>query len=136
LTELSKYTKDPETLSIINAMIMMNMDGNGLSDVQKYFRRKLVKAGVIVPNEKEREDLIQEIQNTPDDANTIYLKAAAENEKAKALKAQADTILSQARADSERADTVETLAGVERENYQQAIDTIEKLGPRVFPNGQ
>ena len=133
LTEVSKYTQDPETLSILNAMIMMNMDGEGISDVRNFFRKKLIRLSVILPNDKEKEDLIDEKQNMPTDPNSEYLTAAAENERAKAVKAQADTIYTQAKTDSERADTLKTMSDIESDKTKQAIDIIDKLGPNVVP---
>ena len=93
LTGMMQITQDPETLQVLGAMAMMNMEGEGISEVRDYFRNKLVKMGVVKPTDEEASQLQQEAQNTPPDPNTEFLQASAEQAQAQAAKARADTVL-------------------------------------------
>lgn len=127
LTGMMQISADPETQQVLGAMAMMNMDGEGISDVRSYFRGKLLKMGVVKPTEKEAEDLAKEQQGQAPDANQAYLDAAAKNEEAKAVKAQADTEYAVARTEATRAETVATLAGLDMAQRQQVLDTAAQL---------
>jgi hypothetical protein len=112
---------------------MMNMEGEGISDVRRYFRQKLIKMGVVKPNEQEAIELKQEQENTPPSPQDQYLTAAAGAEQARGAKAQADTIKSQADADKARAETLEIINDIDIKQGHLAVTAIEKLGPRVAP---
>lgn len=107
LTGVLQMVADPEQQKIITSAIMMNLQGEGLSPINDYYRKALVKAGVIKPNDKEAEELAQEMaaaqQNQQPDAQSLYLMASAEKQKADALQ-------SQAKKDNIEADTMEKLA--------------------------
>ena len=55
--------------SVLGAMAMMNMEGEGISDVRDYFRQKLLKMGVVQPTEAEAEELMMAMQNQQPDPN-------------------------------------------------------------------
>jgi hypothetical protein len=57
LTKMASLTDDPETKQVLGSMAMMNMEGEGIADVRRYFRRKLIKMEVIKPNEQEQAEL-------------------------------------------------------------------------------
>lgn len=133
LTNMAALTEDPETKQVLGAMAMMNMEGEGVGDVRRYFRRKLIKMKVVRPNEQEAIELKQEQDATPPDPQSLYLEAAAGAEQARGAKAQADTIKSQADADKARAETLKILQSLDTEEARVAIEAIEKLGPRVTP---
>jgi hypothetical protein len=133
LTSMAAITTDPETKQVLGAMALMNMEGEGISDVRYYFRKKLIKMGVIEPTDQEAQQLAEEARNTPPSAQDEYLRAAAENEQQKAVKAQADTIKTQAQTDQIRAETAETITDIDTKEQKQAMEVIEKLGPRVTP---
>lgn len=119
--------RDPETLQVLGAMAMMNMEGEGIDEVRDYFRQRLLKMGVLKPTEQEAEDLLQAAQSAPPDPNTQYLQSAAENEQAKAEKARADTVLTLAKAEETQAKTVETLAGVDRDDRDQVLKAVKAV---------
>jgi hypothetical protein len=127
LTAMMQMTQDPENMAILNAMAMMNMEGEGLGDVRKYYRTKLVKMGVIQPSEQEAADLAEAAQNAQPDANAEYLKAAALNETAKAEKTKADTLLSVAKASETEANTMETLSKIKTEDQGRMIKAAEQV---------
>lgn len=133
LVKMAAITEDAETKQVLGAMAMMNMEGEGISDVRAYFRKKLVRMGVVKPTDKESEDLKKEAESAEPSAEDKYLEASAGAEEARGAKAQADTLLSQAKTDKTRADIIETLADVDIKQGEQAMDVIEKLGPRVTP---
>jgi hypothetical protein len=78
LTNMMSITQDPEMLQVLSAMAMMNMEGEGIADVRDYFRKKLLRMGVLKPTELEQQELIQELQNQPPDPQAQYLEAASE----------------------------------------------------------
>jgi hypothetical protein len=133
LTKMASMTDDPETKQVLGSMAMMNMEGEGVSDVRRYFRRKLIKMGVVKPNDQEAIELKQEADNTPPSPQDQYFSAAASQAQALGVKAQADTIKSQADADKTRADTLKILSDIDNDQGHLAIAAIEKLGPRVTP---
>ena len=112
LTGMLSITSDPETQQVLQAMAMMNMEGEGISDVRDFFRKKLLKLGVIKPSDEEAQELMIEIQGQPQDPNTIFLQAAAEEAVAKAAQARANTVLTVAKAEETQAKTLETMSKI------------------------
>jgi len=138
LTGMMQITQDPETLQVLGAMAMMNMEGEGISEVRDFFRQRLIRMGVVQPTEQEAEALMAESQNRPQDPNAIFLHAAAEEAVAKAAKARADTIKTVADAELSRARTVETMAKASEIDQNIALTTIDaleqaSLGEQVQP---
>lgn len=127
LTGMLAITTDPETQKVLQSMAMMNMEGEGLTEVRDYFRRILLRMGVVKPTDAEREELAKEQANTPPDPNAQYLQAAAKEADAKAGKAQADTVLTLAKAEQSRAQTAQTLAEMDTERQNQAITAAQQM---------
>lgn len=127
LTGMMQITQDPETMQVLSSMAMMNMEGEGVGDVRDYFRRKLIRMGAIKPTDEEAQQLAIEMQNQPEDPNSVYLKSAADQAQAEAVKARADTLLTVAKADETKARTMDTLAGIDRQDREQLINTIKSL---------
>jgi hypothetical protein len=71
-------------------MAMMNMEGEGISDVREYFRKQLVRLGVLKPTEEEAQEMqamqAQAQQPTPEQEYllTQAQKTLAEVEKIRA----------------------------------------------------
>jgi len=127
LTGMLQITTDPETAQVLTAMAMMNMEGEGVGDANAYFRKKLLRMGVVQPTDKEAEELMAEMQGKPQDPNAMYLQAAAENEMAKAAKARADTVETVASAELKRAQTLETLGKVEETAQGMAMTNAQAV---------
>lgn len=129
LMGMMSITQDPETQQVLGAMAMMNMEGEGLADVNNFFRKKLVHMGAVEPTDEERQDMKEELEQNKDqkDPQSTYLEAEAAKSNALAKKAYADTGYTVARTEETRADTMETLAGIERNERKEALDTVEKL---------
>jgi hypothetical protein len=131
LTGMMQITQDPETLQVLGSMAMMNMEGEGISEVRNFFRMRLIRMGVVKPTDKEAEELIAEMQNKPQDPNAIFLQAAAEEATAKAAKARADTVKTVADAELARAKTVETLANIDIDTEDHAINMAREISELV-----
>ena len=136
LTGMMAITQDPETLQVLGAMAMMNMEGEGISEVRGFFRRKLIKMGVVKPTDEELKSIVEEAQNTPPDPNATFLQASAEQASADAAKAKADTILSVAKAKETEAKTVETLANIDIAHRDQLVRTVQALGDQLQASGE
>lgn len=134
LTGMMQVTTDPETQMILQSMAILNMDGEGISEIKEYFRKKLVQLGVIEPTDEEQQAMMAAaMQNQQPDPQSMYLMAAAQEAQAKAVKAQADTEYTLARAEETKAKTVETLSNVDIDQRKSAIETAEKIGAAVQP---
>ena len=125
LTGMLQITSDPETAQVLTAMAMMNMEGEGIGDANAYFRKKLLRMGVLKPTEDEIQELIAE--GTPQDPNALYLQAAAEEATAKAAKARADTVETVASAELKRAQTLETLGKVDQTAQDMAMTNAKAV---------
>ena len=127
LMGMIQLSQDPETRMVLTSMAMMNMEGEGISEVRDFFRQKLVQMGVIKPTEQEAEELMVAMQNQQPDPQSLYLQAEAAKAQAQAVKAQADTEYTMARAEETRAKTIETLASVENDQRESAVKTAKNL---------
>jgi hypothetical protein len=128
-----QITADPDTQQVITAMAMMNMEGEGISDANAYFRKKLLRMGVIKPTDDEAQELMAEMQGQPQDPNTMYLQAAAEEATAKAAQARANTVKTIADAELSQAKTAEVLSGIGQEPQQQAPQQAMTLEQMPMP---
>jgi hypothetical protein len=133
LTGMMAITSDPETQQVLQAMAMMNMEGEGITEVRDFFRKKLVRLGVVKPTDEEMQELMAELQGKGQDPNSIFLAAAAEEAQAKAARARADTIKVLADADLSQAKTIETLAKTEAETTGKDIDNIRAIRSMMSP---
>lgn len=127
LTNMLAVTSDPETQQVLQSMILMNMQGEGVSEVRDYFRQKMLRMGVVKPTEEEMQQLQAEMQNRQPDPNAVYLQAAAEQATAEAAQARAKTVLTVAQAEETRAKTIETLSSVDISNQQQVLEAVKTL---------
>ena len=106
LMGMMQLAQDPETLQVLSAMCMMNMEGEGIEDVRDYYRKKLLRLGAVKPTETEAQEMAQEAQNQPPDPQAEYVKALALESEAKAQKAIADTQYTMAKAEQTQVDTM------------------------------
>ena len=127
LTGMLQITQDPETQQVLTAMAMMNMEGEGVGDANAYFRKKLLRMGVVQPTDDEAQQLMEEMQGKPQDPNAVYLQAAAEEATAKAAKARADTVETVAAAELKRAQTLETLGKVDQTSQEMAMTNAQAV---------
>ena len=115
-------TDDPETKQVLGALIMMNMEGEGLSDVRSYFRWKLLRMGALKPTDEEAKQLEATRQEDP---QSTYLKSAAEQAQAEAAKARSGTVLDIARAEELQAKTLKIASEIDANEQTQAIEVLD-----------
>lgn len=131
LMNLLQVTTDPETQQVLQSMIIMNMQGDGIQDVRDFFRKRMVRMGVVEPTEQEAQEMMAEMQNQQPDPNAVFLQAAAEEAVAKAAKARADVVETVAEAEYKRAKTAETLANVDIEAEKASVENAKKIQEMV-----
>ena len=124
LTSLMQITQDPDTLNVLSSMAIMNMEGEGISDVREYFRHKLITMGVIKPNKEELAQLQEAAQNQPPDPNAQLLESSAKQAEALANKALADTEQSLAKVENIKADTLSKLATLDIERSKHVLELM------------
>lgn len=127
LTGMLQITQDPDTQEVLTAMAMMNMEGEGVNEGNAYFRKKLLRKGVVKPTEDEAKELMAEMQGKPQDPNAMYLQAAAEEATAKAAQARATTVKTVADAEQSRAKTLEILGKVDQTAQNMALTNAEAV---------
>lgn len=99
---------DPDLASAMMMTAMLNMDGEGVEDLQSWMRSKALSIGLVKPTKDEQDQIDQaQQQEQAPDPQAQALMAAAEQAKALAGKAQADTELSKAK-------TIQTLADADK----------------------
>jgi len=118
---------DAETQQVLQAMAMMNMEGEGIQDVRNFFRKKLLRMGVVQPTEKEAQEMMAQMQAQQPDPQSQYFQAAAAEAQAKAQLAQANTVLTAAKAEETQAKTAETVAKMDIESRKHLLDLVKAL---------
>ena len=126
LLNLISITTDEQTKAVLQAMAMQQLEGEGLGDLRRFFRRKLVEMGVMEPTEEEAAELAA-AQQGQSDPNALFLQAAAEEAIAKAAKARADTVATVADAELTRAKTLETMAKVDSTQVKDTLAVLDTL---------
>lgn len=136
LTGMMSIVQDPMDLKVLSSMVMMNMEGEGISDVRDYYRQTLIKMGVVKPTPEEAEKLQAEQAAQPPDPNAEFLKAAATEKLANAEKIGAEVTKTNAQVENVAADTklkdattAATNASIGREDTNSVVDRIVKLTP-------
>lgn len=125
LTNLAAVTQDPQTQAVLQAMIIMNMEGEGLSDAREYFRKKLVDMGVVKPTDEDIKAAEAAAANAQPDPNAVFVQAAAEKAMAEAERARADAAKTVAETELTRAKTMETIERLQLDADQQVIDVVQ-----------
>lgn len=106
LTGMMQMTQDPTDLKVLSSLAMMNMDGEGLTDVREFYRKQLVQMGALQPNDEELKAMNAAQEQEQPDPNAQYLLAAAQKEMAQAGKLAAETdetVADTAKAEAETA---------------------------------
>jgi len=121
---------DPSDQKVILATIGRNLEGEGIGGLREYFRKALVQMGVEEPTDNDKEEAAQ-VQTPEPGAQELYLMAEAEKSKANAIKAQADTAKAVADTEYTQARTAETLAGININQRDAALNAAMKLREAV-----
>jgi hypothetical protein len=117
----------PQDANVVAASIMMNMEGEAVGDLQKYYRSKLVAAGILEPTEDEKEELAAAQANQQPAPQDLYLLAEAEKQSALAKKAQVDTAKVLAETDKVKMETAKLMSDLSTDEQQRLINEIEAV---------
>lgn len=131
LTAMLPLVATSDDQQVISAMIMMNMEGEGIEETRDYYRKKLVQLGVVKPTKEEEQQMMAAAQNQKPDPQSIYLQAAADEAQAKAQKAKADTVKVIVDAEKAKAETAETLARMNRDDQQAVLQMVQQLNQQM-----
>lgn len=114
--------QDQQTQGALTNTILANQDGEGMRDLSKFARKKLVEMGVAEPTEDEKAQIAQAqamAGQQPPDPQSQYFIAEAQKSIAIAEKQKADTMKTLAQVDDTRADTATKLFSLEQGMAQQ-----------------
>lgn len=117
--------QDPQTVQVLTAFAMMNMEGEGIEDIRAYFRKQLLSIGAVKPTKEEAQEIAQaqaKAGQQPPDPQSQYLMAAAEESQAKAAQARAKTVETVASATLKNAQAQHVQAMTGHEHASHAID--------------
>lgn len=126
LIGMLQITQDPQTAQVIQSMIMMNMEGDGIGEAREYFRKQLVQLGVIKPTEEEAQAMAEAAKNKQPDPQEVLMVSAAENEKAKAAKSRAEVLETMADTQKTIAETKEIYSEIDVRRALAAEDVIDR----------
>lgn len=130
LLSVIPMVQDPQAVQMLNYAAVLNMEGEGLVDIRAFFRKHLVMAGVLPPNENEKEEVAKAKQQ--ENPQTTYLKAAAEEANANATNARAGVVGTMAKAGLNQAQTLKIMAELPPQLPQQA-PPLPPLNPAQNP---
>lgn len=105
---------DTELATVATLTAVMNQDGEGMTDLQNYARKRLVSMGVVPPNEEEQRQMEEAAANEQPDATQQALLAQAEELQASAALKGAQTEKTVADTALSKAKVVESLANASR----------------------
>lgn len=131
LSNMLPLVPDQMDQQVISAMILMNIEGEGINEAQQYFRKKLVRMGVLEPTQEEEQEMIAEAQNQQPDPQAQLANALAEESQAKAMKAQADTFLTAAKTEQTKADTAKTLSDMEIGQREAVLNAYQQINQNM-----
>lgn len=110
-------TADPTLANAFMVTAFLNMDGEGMNDLQAWLRKQALQSGLVQPTDEEKKEMAEAAQQNPPQpspedqkaqAETEVLSAQVQKEQSLAVKAQADTELSKAQAVKALADAHQT----------------------------
>ena len=139
LTNMLQIALNPENQDIITSMIMMNMEGEGVSEAREFFRRKLVQAGVIKPTEDEAKALQaaqEEAANQPPSPEDQFLLSEKSKNESTVVKNMADVGKTIAETGKTEAQTADIIEGIDRADRAEIFDQVDKLNQPDQPPTQ
>jgi hypothetical protein len=125
---------DPELASALINTAFMNMDGEGMNDLQDWMRQKAIRSGLAKPTDEEAQQLQQEAANQQPDPQAQALQAVAQKETALAGKAIEDTKQSAAKTVLTLAQASKTAAETGRTVEETQQIGKEAMEPRPLPS--
>lgn len=130
LTSMLKFAIAPEDQEVITSMIMMNMEGEGVSEAREFYRNKLVSRGVLKPTEEEAKAIAeaqQAAENAPPSPEDQFLLTEAEKNQTQSDKNRVDTQKTAAETGKTEAQTAEILDGIDRDDRAELLKLTDEL---------
>ena len=90
LTGMMTLTQDPEDLKILTSLALMNIEGEGMGDVRRFYRKRLVSLGAVEPTEEERGELEAAAAQQKPDPQAAFLESEAQKNMADSQRTMAD----------------------------------------------
>jgi hypothetical protein len=118
---------DPELQNAMMATAMLNVEGEGIGDLQDWLRKRLLRSGMVKPNEQEQAELEKENEQQQPDPNTTLALAAADQATAEAQKARALSVKALADAERAKADAAKIIAETEGEDQRQLLEALSAV---------
>ena len=126
-------TQDQQSRQVLEAMVLMNLEGTGITDAREYFRKQLVKMGVLKPTKEEAEEMSQNQEPSPQDQALLGMAAEA-NAKAQESMAKVQETLSKIELNA--AKTAQTYSDVDMKNLQMVKEAIDAEEERIAAEQQ
>jgi hypothetical protein len=128
---MAQMATDPQMKTTLESLAVMNMEGEGISDVHQWVRKNLVQSGVLQPTEEEQAQMEEAAKNQEPDPQAAYLQAAAQNQlaqaQAKTAETAANTALKEAQAEGAKADAAKTLHDIEGAKLDRLLAMLDQL---------
>jgi len=118
---------DPEAAAAMLNTALLNMDGEGMTDLQDWIRSRLVTQGIVKPTPEEQAQMEQAAQQQQPDPQAQALAAVADKEGAAADKYRADTILSEAKTEQTIAETEKIRVETEDKRQEHRVGLVERV---------
>lgn len=124
LTGVLQMVTDPAEAKILQSLILMNMEGEGLGEVNEYYRKQLVTLGVLPPSEEEMQAMEAAAgQPQEPDPQTVFLESEAEKNLAQAELDRARALEIAAKVDK----TVAEVDNVDADTAKKQAETLKIL---------
>jgi len=141
MIDMMQYIQNPQDQEIMSAIAMRNLNGEGMGDSREFYRKKLVQLGVEEPTEEDIAEMeAQQAQAAQQaqqpDPQEEYLQSEAQLNQIKAMKEMAEIEETNADTAKKQAETVETYAGIEREDFKAASEIINNGIRPAVPMGE
>lgn len=133
MANILQVTTDPQDQQVITATMFANMEGEGLTDLRKYYRKKMLKMGVAEPTEAEKAELNKEAETAKPDPNTEYLQAEAKRAEAEAKEKTANVVLKVAQAGKTEAERIKIVSETDAQQQEQGLQIIDRVAPNLLP---
>ena len=124
LIGMLSVTQDPQTQQVLQALMLLNMEGDGISQTRDYFRKQLVGMGVLKPTAEEAEAMAQNQEPNPQEQ---ILQAMTQESLAKAQKTRAEILEILSDIGLNNAKTAQTYSEVDRQNLEQVRQLMEQM---------
>lgn len=124
-------TSDPEAQQVLNAGMMMNMEGEGMEEIAEFYRKKLVDMQVLEPTEEDEKRLAEAQANAQPDPMQDYIKSETDKNNAAIAKTVSEIEENKAQTIKTEAETAEIYAAIERNDLEAVAKLMASRQPNV-----